>query len=33
VCAGDAVMIKGSLATRMAPLVAALNARFPGMGG
>jgi UDP-N-acetylmuramoyl-tripeptide--D-alanyl-D-alanine ligase len=31
--AGDAVMVKGSLATRMAPLVAALNARFSGVGG
>jgi UDP-N-acetylmuramoyl-tripeptide--D-alanyl-D-alanine ligase len=31
--AGDAVMIKGSLASRMAPLVAALRARFSGAGG
>jgi UDP-N-acetylmuramoyl-tripeptide--D-alanyl-D-alanine ligase len=31
--AGDAVMVKGSLATRMALLVAALNARFSGVGG
>jgi UDP-N-acetylmuramoyl-tripeptide--D-alanyl-D-alanine ligase len=31
--AGDVVMVKGSLATRMAPLVAALNARFSGVGG
>jgi UDP-N-acetylmuramoyl-tripeptide--D-alanyl-D-alanine ligase len=30
--AGDAVMIKGSLATRMAPLVAALEARFSEVG-
>jgi len=31
--AGDAVMIKGSLASRMAPLVEALRARFSGAGG
>ena len=31
--AGDAVTVKGSLATRMAPLVAALDARFSGVGG
>jgi UDP-N-acetylmuramoyl-tripeptide--D-alanyl-D-alanine ligase len=31
--AGDAVMIKGSLATRMAPLVEALRARFSVAGG
>jgi UDP-N-acetylmuramoyl-tripeptide--D-alanyl-D-alanine ligase len=31
--AGDAVMIKGSLATRMAPLVDALRARFASVGG
>jgi UDP-N-acetylmuramoyl-tripeptide--D-alanyl-D-alanine ligase len=31
--AGDAVMIKGSLGTRMAPLMAALQARFSGLGG
>jgi UDP-N-acetylmuramoyl-tripeptide--D-alanyl-D-alanine ligase len=31
--AGDAVMIKGSLATRMAPLVEALRARFSAAGG
>jgi len=30
---GDAVMIKGSLATRMAPLVDALQARFSTAGG
>src|SRR5262249_40658752 len=30
---GDAVMIKGSLATRMAPLVDALRARFANVGG
>jgi UDP-N-acetylmuramoyl-tripeptide--D-alanyl-D-alanine ligase len=30
---GDAVMIKGSLATRMAPLVEALRARFRSVGG
>jgi UDP-N-acetylmuramoyl-tripeptide--D-alanyl-D-alanine ligase len=31
--AGDAVMIKGSLASRMAPLVEALRMRFSGVGG
>jgi UDP-N-acetylmuramoyl-tripeptide--D-alanyl-D-alanine ligase len=31
--AGDAVMVKGSLASRMAPLVAALRARFGTVGG
>jgi UDP-N-acetylmuramoyl-tripeptide--D-alanyl-D-alanine ligase len=32
--AGDVVMIKGSLGTRMAPLVAAMLARFgPGRPG
>ncbi len=31
--AGDAVMVKGSLATRMAPLVEALRARSSGVGG
>jgi UDP-N-acetylmuramoyl-tripeptide--D-alanyl-D-alanine ligase len=31
--AGDAVMIKGSLASRMAPLVEALRARFTNVGG
>jgi UDP-N-acetylmuramoyl-tripeptide--D-alanyl-D-alanine ligase len=30
---GDAVMIKGSLATKMAPLVEALRARFTNVGG
>lgn len=30
---GDAVMIKGSLASRMAPLAEALQARFPKVGG
>lgn len=31
--AGDAVMIKGSLATGMAPLVEALKVRFSRVGG
>jgi UDP-N-acetylmuramoyl-tripeptide--D-alanyl-D-alanine ligase len=31
--AGDAVMIKGSLASRMSPLAAALLAHFPKVGG
>ena len=31
--AGDAVMIKGSLASKMAPLAEALLARFPRVGG
>jgi UDP-N-acetylmuramoyl-tripeptide--D-alanyl-D-alanine ligase len=30
---GDAVMIKGSLASKMAPLVQALLARYPKAGG
>jgi UDP-N-acetylmuramoyl-tripeptide--D-alanyl-D-alanine ligase len=30
---GDTVMVKGSLASQMAPLVEALKARFPGAGG
>jgi UDP-N-acetylmuramoyl-tripeptide--D-alanyl-D-alanine ligase len=30
--AGDAVMVKGSLGSRMGPIVAALKARYPVNG-
>ena len=31
--AGDVVMVKGSLGSRMGPLVEAMKARVPGRGG